>query len=109
MACGDSGNDILMLRCGAGDAVAGVGVGTGGGRRPAPWRRPHPCSERGTPCPCSGANLALVVGNAQPDLVKWLEQHRGEASPVAGKQRLYRAAQHEAHGILEGLQYWGLK
>jgi hypothetical protein len=50
-----------------------------------------------------------VVGNAQPDLVKWLEQHRGEASPVAGKQRLYRAAQHEAHGILEGLQYWGLK
>jgi len=37
VACGDSGNDILML---------------------------------------SGKNLAIVVGNAQPDLVKWLEKHK---------------------------------
>ncbi|GBF87879.1 sucrose phosphatase [Raphidocelis subcapitata] len=69
VACGDSGNDILML---------------------------------------SGPNLALVVGNAQPDLVKWLEQRRDDAGPLPGKARLLRASAHEARGILEGLAYWGL-
>jgi hypothetical protein len=44
----------------------------------------------------------------QPDLVKWLEQHQDEASPLAGKRRLLRAAAAEARGILEGLKYFGL-
>lgn len=69
VACGDSGNDILML---------------------------------------SGPNLALAVGNSQPDLVTWLEQHKAEPSPLPGKQRLFRAQRHEAYGILEGLQHFGL-
>ncbi|KAI8471812.1 MAG: sucrose-6F-phosphate phosphohydrolase-domain-containing protein [Monoraphidium minutum] len=70
VACGDSGNDILML---------------------------------------SGPNLAVVVGNAQPDLVKWVEQHESDASPLPGKARLHRAAASEARGILEALEYWGLR
>ena len=70
IACGDSGNDILML---------------------------------------SGKNLALVVGNAQPDLKEWVQQHKSDASPIEGKQRLYTSEKHEARGILEGLEYWGLK
>jgi phosphoserine phosphatase len=70
IACGDSGNDILML---------------------------------------SGRNLAIVVGNAQPDLVQWLEQHTSDESPLPGKQRLLRTKAHEAYGILEGLEYFGLK
>ncbi|KAF6259195.1 sucrose-6F-phosphate phosphohydrolase-domain-containing protein [Scenedesmus sp. NREL 46B-D3] len=70
IACGDSGNDILML---------------------------------------SGRNLAIVVGNAQPDLLQWLEQHVSDESPLPGKQRLLRTEAHEAYGILEGLEYFGLK
>lgn len=69
IACGDSGNDILML---------------------------------------SGSNLAIVVGNAQPDLVAWLQQHVAtDESPLEGKQRLLKTSKHEAYGILEGLQYFG--
>jgi phosphoserine phosphatase len=67
VACGDSGNDILML---------------------------------------SGQNLAIVVGNAQPDLVQWLQQHVQDESPMPGKQRLLKASKHEAYGILEGLSYF---
>ena len=69
VACGDSGNDILML---------------------------------------AGANPALVVGNAQPDLRQWVDQQEpgGGAGP-GGKKRLYVAGKHEALGILEGLEYWG--
>jgi hydroxymethylpyrimidine pyrophosphatase-like HAD family hydrolase len=70
IACGDSGNDILML---------------------------------------SGKNLAIVVGNAQPDLKEWVQQHKSDASPIEGKQRLYTSKKHEAYGILEGLEYYGLK
>lgn len=71
VACGDSGNDILML---------------------------------------SGKNLAIVVGNAQPDLVTWVHAHQQkDESPVQGKQRLVQTKQHEALGILEGLEYYGLK
>lgn len=78
IACGDSGNDILML---------------------------------------SGQNRALVVGNAQPDLVKWVADQQQTAGQVAGsvgvngdaKERLLMATKKEALGILEGLEYWGLK
>jgi hydroxymethylpyrimidine pyrophosphatase-like HAD family hydrolase len=71
VACGDSGNDILML---------------------------------------SGKNLAIVVGNAQPDLKQWVAQHQAsDASPLPGKQRLLTTQNHEALGILEGLAYFGLK
>ncbi|MEW5307867.1 MAG: hypothetical protein WDW36_010240 [Sanguina aurantia] len=70
VACGDSGNDILML---------------------------------------SGLNPAIVVGNAQPDLRAWLEtRQRVEAAPAPGAPpRLLLATQHEAYGILEGLEALG--
>jgi hypothetical protein len=38
-----------------------------------------------------------------------VEAHQADASPVPGKQRLLVASAHEARGILEGLEYWGLK
>jgi len=71
VACGDSGNDILML---------------------------------------AGENPAIVVGNAQPDLRRWVEERR-KVEPAGGagggKERLFVAKKHEAHGILEGLEYLG--
>jgi sucrose-6F-phosphate phosphohydrolase len=71
VACGDSGNDILML---------------------------------------DGSNLAVAVGNSQPDLVAWLDAQQAaeEGGPLPGKARLYRARASEARGILEALEYWGL-
>jgi hydroxymethylpyrimidine pyrophosphatase-like HAD family hydrolase len=89
VAAGDSGNDVAMLA----------------GR----------------------SNLALVVGNAQPDAAKWAEEQQAleraeqqqgaaalgllAAAGVGGapRERLYRARKHEAAGILEALEYWGLK
>lgn len=68
VACGDSGNDILML---------------------------------------SGRNPAVVVGNAQPDLLQWVEQRRQEEAGAG--QRLLVATQHEALGILQCLERLGLK
>ncbi|EFJ45705.1 hypothetical protein VOLCADRAFT_93844 [Volvox carteri f. nagariensis] len=71
VACGDSGNDILML---------------------------------------SGENLAIVVGNAQPDLRQWAQQRQATETPLpSGKQRMMMAARKEALGILEGLEYFGFK
>lgn len=70
VACGDSGNDILML---------------------------------------SGENPAIVVGNAQPDLVKWVDQNKAKEGGRNGKLRLLVTTQHEARGILEGLEYFGFK
>ena len=64
VACGDSGNDELML---------------------------------------SGANRAVVVGNAQPVLMEWA---RAEREKDDG-DRLYIAGQREARGILEGLDAFG--
>ena len=63
VACGDSGNDILMME---------------------------------------GENRAIVVGNAQEDLVRW-----AEAQPGGGGGRVLRAGAAEAHGILEGLGQLG--
>ena len=57
----------------------------------------------------SGQNLAIVVGNAQPDLVAWLAEQKQESSNGHGQQRLFRAQQHMALGILEGLQQFGFK
>ena len=55
-----------------------------------------------------GENPAIVVGNAQPDLLKWVEEQR-LVEPLNGeKPRLYVAAKHEAQGILEGLMELGL-
>ncbi|PNH08188.1 putative sucrose-phosphatase 1 [Tetrabaena socialis] len=71
VACGDSGNDILML---------------------------------------SGENLAIVVGNAQPDLRRWAAQRQGEEPALPnGKHRLLMASRKEALGILEGLEHFGFK
>ncbi|KAG2440657.1 hypothetical protein HYH02_010236 [Chlamydomonas schloesseri] len=71
VACGDSGNDILML---------------------------------------SGENLAIVVGNAQPDLRTWAQQRQAAEAPLpSGKHRLLQATKKEALGILEGLEHFGFK
>lgn len=56
-----------------------------------------------------GRNLAIVVGNAQPDLVRWLDALAPNQLLTADGQatRLYRAKQQRAQGILEGLQAFG--
>lgn len=62
-------------------------------------------------CACAGENPAIVVGNAQPDLRKWLEKRRLEEPPPqdGGTPRLLQATKHEAYGILEGLEKLGFK
>jgi hypothetical protein len=56
-----------------------------------------------------GHNLSIVVGNAQPDLVAWLDATSASTPPLAdGRPRLYRATEHVADGILQGLQHFGL-
>ena len=57
----------------------------------------------------AGANPAIVVGNAQPDLKKWVaERRKTEPAPSnGGVARLFVAEKHEARGILEGLQRMG--
>ena len=56
----------------------------------------------------SGQNLAIVVGNAQPDLVEWLKEYKDE-SGNGHQLRLFTAEQHRALGILEGLEQFGFK
>lgn len=54
--------------------------------------------------------FTFQVGNAQPDLLKWVEQQRRVEPPSNnpnGKERLFVASKHEALGILEGLQRLG--
>ncbi len=53
----------------------------------------------------AGENPAIVVGNAQPDLMKWVEERR--RTEAAHQERLIVASKHEALGILEGLQRLG--
>ena len=75
VACGDSGNDTLML---------------------------------------SGRNLAIVVGNAQEDLVRWAEkailEEEEEEEEIQGeegrstKNRVVMAKAFEARGIIEGIR-----
>ena len=72
VACGDSGNDTLML---------------------------------------SGRNLAIVVGNAQEDLVRWAEKAiLEEEEEIQGeegrstKNRVVMAKAFEARGIIEGIR-----
>jgi len=71
VACGDSGNDELML---------------------------------------SGKNLAIVVGNAQEDLVRWAEKAllEGEEVEKGGKgslkKRVVVTKAFEARGIIEGIR-----
>ncbi|KAL3162887.1 hypothetical protein ABBQ32_009336 [Trebouxia sp. C0010 RCD-2024] len=55
----------------------------------------------------SGQNLAIVVGNAQPDLLKWVNDT--QLSPDGADARLVITEQHMARGILEGLHTFGLK
>lgn len=55
----------------------------------------------------SGQNLAIVVGNAQPDLLKWVNDT--QLSPGSADGRLLITEEHMARGILEGLQTFGLK
>ena len=66
VACGDSGNDILML---------------------------------------GGKNKAVVVGNAQPALLRWAEE---TALTETDQNRLFLASEKEALGVLEGLRKFGL-
>lgn len=55
----------------------------------------------------AAANLAVVVGNAQPDLRQWLDSLTHKETHCQGKMRLVQAQAHHAHGILEGLQQLG--
>ena len=55
----------------------------------------------------SGQNLAIVVGNAQPDLLKWV--HDTQLDSAANQPRLIVTEAFMASGILEGLQTFGLK
>ena len=55
----------------------------------------------------SGQNLAIVVGNAQPDLLQWVNST--QLRPSDDSPRLLVTNAHMAHGILEGLQTFGLK
>jgi hydroxymethylpyrimidine pyrophosphatase-like HAD family hydrolase len=58
-----------------------------------------------------GQNRAIVVGNAQPDLVQWVHdtQQQHSSGNGAGPPRLLFTQQHMAAGILEGLESFGLK
>lgn len=55
----------------------------------------------------SGQNLAIVVGNAQPDLMKWVNET--QLNPSDKNARLLVTDAHMAEGILEGLATFGLK
>lgn len=55
----------------------------------------------------SGQNLAIVVGNAQPDLLQWVNDT--QLSVQKDRARLLVTTAHMAYGILEGLQAFGLK
>ena len=63
----------------------------------------------------SGRNLAIVVGNAQEDLVRWaekaiLEEEEEEEEEIQGeegrstKNRVVMAKAFEARGIVEGIR-----
>mmetsp|Transcript_33865 Transcript_33865/g.73291 ORF Transcript_33865/g.73291 Transcript_33865/m.73291 type:complete len:117 (+) Transcript_33865:3-353(+) len=49
-----------------------------------------------------GDSLAVIVGNAQPDLLDWYEKNG------RNNERVYYAKESTAGGILEGLQHFGL-
>ena len=51
-----------------------------------------------------GANKAIVVGNAQPALVRWAE---ATIATETDPDRLFVASQKEALGVLEGLRRFG--
>lgn len=55
----------------------------------------------------AAANLAIVVGNAQPDLKQWLATLTKTDTHHQGRLRLAQAKAHHAHGILEGLEQLG--
>lgn len=58
---------------------------------------------------CADANAAVVVGNAEPDLLAWAQQQQQRQQQLAAseKQRLYVAKGHEARGVVEGLKQFG--
>ena len=51
--------------------------------------------------------LAIVVGNAQPDLVAWVQSLKQVST--GQRQRLLTTESHMALGILEGLQQFGFR
>ena len=53
----------------------------------------------------SGAHPAIVVANAQPDLMHWLQSEDGQHG--LRTSRIVVASKHEALGVLEGLQKLG--
>ena len=56
-----------------------------------------------------GDNLAIVVGNAQPDLREWLAEVQHKSGSNGAVHRLLAVEGHMANGILEGLGVFGLK
>ncbi|KAK9822128.1 hypothetical protein WJX74_009504 [Apatococcus lobatus] len=55
----------------------------------------------------AAANLAIVVGNAQPDLKQWMATLTQTETHHHGRLRLAQAKAYHAHGILEGLEQLG--
>ena len=53
----------------------------------------------------AGGCPSIIVGNAQPDLLDWLQSREGQEGLVSS--RVVKATRHEAWGILEGLQRLG--
>jgi hypothetical protein len=57
----------------------------------------------------AGENPAIVVGNAQPDLIQWVQEQKSKSSESGDiEKRLFVASKPEALGILEGLKAHGL-
>ena len=54
-----------------------------------------------------GENKAIVVGNAQPALVRWARE-AAETETERSRDRLFVACESEALGVLEGLRRFGM-
>lgn len=52
----------------------------------------------------AGENPAIVVGNAQPDLIKWVDSQRINGG---SESRLFLSTEKEAYGILDGIKNFG--
>lgn len=58
----------------------------------------------------SGKSKAIVVGNAQKELLAWLEKELAtQTKGPNGLGRVYHAKNHEAAGVMEGLERFGWK
>lgn len=56
-----------------------------------------------------GRNLAVVVGNAQAELLRWLIKEKERSKAAGGPKRLLAATRERADGIIEALETFGFK